>query len=73
MKRIAFVVVAIMLPFSFSACGSAAVEPDGSTNNPESPIYGKVQRIEVDGVPCIIFDADGGGGALSCDWDSAVG
>lgn len=51
-----------------SACGSTAVDDGGNVNDNDNPIYGKVQKIDVDGTECVIYDADGGGGALSCDW-----
>ena len=49
-------------------CGSTAVDDSGNVEDNDVPIYGKVQKIDVDGTECVIYDADGGGGALSCDW-----
>lgn len=75
MKRIAFVVVSIMLPFSFAGCGTE----DG--NSPKAPTNGTVvvpvegtEDISVveftlnDGTRCVVSDGYNSGG-IDCDWN----
>jgi hypothetical protein len=67
-RRALAVVALFIASISLVGCGSQAVDENGQVNEPENPIYGKVKKIDVEGTECIIFDADGGGGALSCNW-----
>lgn len=78
MKRIAFVVVAIMLPFSFAGCGAS----EGDSTSPDNRIANTRYTVPVDGdtdiqlyevninnTRCIVMDAANGGGALACDFN----
>lgn len=75
MKRIAFVVVAVMLPFSFAACGTEV------SNGPKAPTNGTIvvpvegtDDIAVieftlnDGTRCVVSDGYNSGG-IACDFN----
>lgn len=73
MRRVAFAVVAVLLPLSFAACGEAA-EGGFSDDNGESSVipekssYLKELATE-SGTKCVLY-RDGNMGGLSCDWSS---
>lgn len=79
MRRVAFAVVAMMLPFSFAACGAPAettgdsydyehTEPTPS-NGQENLLdaFSYIKKVDVEGVPCVVF-RDGDMGGVSCGW-----
>ena len=78
MKRIAFVVVAIMLPFSFAACGSEGagrdgLPPAGIDNEYRVPVKGTDDVLVIefslnDGTRCVVSDGYNSGG-IACDWN----
>lgn len=72
MRRIAFVIVAVLLPFSFAACGATGPSGGFSEDSGESSVIPErdfyLKMTELDGVKCVIFkDYDMGG--ISCDWN----
>lgn len=82
MKRIAFVLVSIMLPLSFAGCGASEPEDHGAgvENLPDvTPIQGyeihdekggsaEVYLYNFNGTDCYVYDGYKAGG-ISCDFD----
>ena len=66
MKKIFIGTAAVVAILGLSACGN--VSSDGSVDTSSGSVAGTVKRVDVGGVPCIIYDADGGGGSITCDW-----
>ena len=73
MRRIAFAVVAVLLPLSFAACGEVAdnrYSDDSGESGliPEDTYYLKELTTE-NGTKCVLY-RDGEMGGISCDWNT---
>lgn len=63
MKKI-FIVPAVVLAFLLTACGNGG---PGRVNGATK--YVEVETDTGEKISCILYDADGGGGSITCNWN----
>jgi hypothetical protein len=62
--RRAVAALAIVPALFLVGCGAAV--DSGPTVG--TGVDGEVAKVNVEGTECVIYDASGGGGGVSCDW-----